>query len=480
MDYVKRNLPWFLAVLLMVVAAVWVTNRPQEVEIVSVVSEELTEILAVSGQVRGATESKLAPETSGTLTQVAVQEGEKVKAGQVLARLDQSRLKAAAEESAQKVQVAKAQLAVASRGPLSSELEEARSEAARREKVAAATLESARQRLAQAREGPRVEQVRQARAELQQARATRQQRARDLTRQQELYSQGAVSQQTFEQARTALEEAEAAEERARQRLTELQVGTRPEELEQARQEVARAEAELRGARTTGQSQVQQLLDRPRPEDIELARAQLQQAQAAEKVAQEQLDQTVVRAPYDGVVGRKLLHVGDLAGPNAPVLTLASRPNLEVRVDIDESELGRVEVGQEAEVRASGFSEPFQARVAEFAGEVDSLKGTIEARLNPVQAPDWLVSGQTVDVNIILSPKGPKLLVPLTSVVLLGDEARVFMIEADRLKEKKVSVLSPTEKGYLVESGLEAGQTVVRYPQGLKDGQKVRTKRSDWP
>jgi HlyD family secretion protein len=480
MDFLKRNIPWVLAVVVFATAALWMSRRPQEVEVVSVATDQLSELLAVSGQVRGRTESKLAPETSGTIKEILVKEGDQVSAGQILAKLNQDRLQAAWEQAAKQVEVAQAQLSVASRGPLPSELEEVRSEVARREQVAQASLESARQRLAEAQTGPRSEQKKQAAAELAQATADRQQQTRDLKRQKELYQQGAVSKQGYEQSLTALARAQAAEERAGQRLAELRTGTRPEQLEQARQEVAQARAEAQAAQRTGQSQIQQLLDRPRAEDVSLAQSQLEQAQASLGLAKEQLDQAVIKAPYGGVIGRKLLDEGDQSSPNAPVLTLASLPNLEIRVEIDESERSRLKMGQEAVVRASGFPDSFQAEVVEFAGEVDSVKGTLEARLNLQNPPDWLVPGQTVDVNIVLSPQSERLMVPLTCVILLGDKAQVLIVDGGRLQERTVRVSSPTEKGYLVESGLEPGELVVRYPQGLKNGDTIRAERADWP
>ena len=478
MELLKRYGPGLLLLFVLVGAAVWANKRPTKVEVVKVATDTLTEVLAVSGQVRGRTDSQLAPEAAGTISEVLVQEGEQVKAGQVLAKLNQARLSANRDQAAKQVEVARAQLEVAQRGPLPSELEEVRSESARRQSVAAASLESARQGLQEAQVGPREEQVKQAAADLKRAQADLEQRRRDLARQKELYQQGAVSQQTFEQSQTAEEQASASVEATRQRLTELQVGTRPEQLEQARQEVA--EAELAAAKRTGESQIQQLLDRPRPEDVELARAQLEQAQAALQVAEEQLAQAVVKAPYDGLIGRKLLDEGDQAGPNAPILTMASLPGLEIRVDIDESERARVKLGQTAEVRAPGYPESFQAEVTEFAGEIDSVQGTLEARLFPKETPGWLVPGQTVDVNILLSSESERLLVPLTSVSLIGNGAKVLTVENGRLKERQVQVSSPTEKGYLIQSGVEAGEQVVRYPQGLQEGQKVRIERGDWP
>lgn len=479
MDYLKRNIPWVIAILVLVLGTFWFQSRPPEVKVVQAKSKELAEILAVSGQVRGREESRLAPEVNGTVAAIKVEEGQLVEAGEILAKLNTDRLQAQYEQAQQRVSVARAQLEVASRGPLESELAEVRSEIQKAETVANANLASARQQLLEAERGPREELVEQARAERSQAVAELEQRQREFQRQQELFQRGAISKQTFEQSETALKQSRSALARTRQRVAELQT-TRPEQVARARESVRAAEADLAAAQTTGQARLQQLRDRPRPEDVSLAEAQLQEAQAALEIAKEQLEQGIVKAPYQGTVGKKLLRVGDAAGPNAPIFTFASQPSLEVRVEIDESERARVEKGMTGVVRASGYPESFEATVAEFAAEIDSLKGTLEVRLFAQNPPAWLLPGQTVDVNILLSEQKQRLLVPLTSVVLEGDRSKVFTVEDGKIAQRDIDVSSPSEEGYLVLSGLNAEDWVVLYPQGFEVGQSVRTEQTEFP
>ena len=480
MEFAKRNSPWVVAVVLMLLVAVWVQNRPPSAEVVHPRQESLAELLTVSGQVHGVEESQLAPEIAGTVEEILVAEGEPVKGGQVVARLDTSKLQAQVEQAQKKVKVAAAQLDVASRPPLPSEFQEIRSEVEKAEKVAQANLESARQRLLEAQRGPREEQVQRAQAELKRLEADTEQKLREQSRQKELFQKGAISKQAYEQSTTLLEQAQAAQQQAGQQLLELKRGTRPEELAQAGEAVRAAEAERLAAGRTGEARLQQLRDKPRPEDISLAQAQLEDARAGLQVARQQLEQAKVKAPYDGVVGRRLLRAGDPAGPNAPILTFSSQPALEIRVEIDESERSRVEPGMKAQVKAAGYPEPFQATVRDSAAEIDSLKGTLEVRLVPDTVPQWLLPGQTVDVNIIVSPEGEKLLVPLTAVKLDGDGSKALVVVGGRVQEKPIKVSSPSRKGYLVLDGLTPEDLVVQYPQGFQDGQSVRTEDGNFP
>lgn len=478
-DFFKKYLPSLVVLGLILAVALWVRGRPSQAEVVHPKVENLSEILAASGQVRGKEESKLAPEVAGTVAEINIEEGDKVKKGQVLARLDTGRLEAAVQQATERVRVARAQLDIAGRKPLPAEFEELRSQNRQAEEKATAALESARQQLLESQRGPRVEQIRQARADLAQAQADSDQKARDLVRQQELYSKGAISKQAYEQSHTLASEASAARERAQQRLDELTNGTRPEQLERNQQAVASAQADLEAAKSTGAARMQQLQDRPRPEDVELARAQVQEAQAALTLAKKQKDQAQITAPYDGTVGRKLLRPGDPAGPNAPILTIASAPALEIRVELDESERSRVKKNMKAEVRAGGYDKPFTATVQEFAGEIDSVKGTLEARLQPSETPSWLLPGQTVDVNIILKPPAERMIIPLTCVMLEADSASVYVVEDGKIKRAPIKVSSPSQSGYLVSEGLQKSDTVVMFPQSFKEGQRVRLKLTDF-
>jgi hypothetical protein len=126
------------------------------------------------------------------------------------------------------------------------------------------------------------------------------------------------------------------------------------------------------------------------------------------------------------------------------------------------------------VRAQGFGDDFEARLTRLGAEVDSVRGTLEAYLDPVKAPSWAVPGQSVDVNLILADKAPRALIPLTCVVQRGERAEVMVVEKGRTRFREVELSSPTQQGYLLRRGLDSKDLVVLSPQGLVEGQKVRT------
>ncbi len=474
MSSIKRWLPGLLLLTIVIVGALALRSRAPLVEVTVPQKETLAEVIALSGRVHGVEESQLAPEASGTLKSILVEEGQSVKAGERLAELDQARLRTILQQAQERVKVSKAQLAIAERKPLPSEIEQVRSETEGQRNASQANLGKAREALLELQRGPRPEQIEQARATLREASAEAEQRQREAARQANLVAQGAVSRQTAEQAQTLARTAQESRANAQARLAELQNGTRPEQVAQARQEVKAAEALLTEADRAGAARLKQILELPRVEDIELAKAQIAEAQISASTAQKQLEQADILAPYDGVVGKRLLRVGDQAGPNAPVFTFSSRPNLEVRVDVDESDRPRLRKGLKAQVRANGFEETFEAELAETAPEIDSLRGTLEARLRTPKPPEWLVPGQTVDVNLILDEQKPRLVLPLTCVILRGEKAEVAVVQDGIVSFRAVEISSPLKQGYLIRSGLKGDESVVLAPQGLSEGQKVRT------
>ena len=184
---------WLFVVLVVALAVYGLRGRPTSVEVVQPSSEELAEVIALSGQVRGVQESQLAPEVVGTVRALLVSEGESVKKGQKLALLDTDRLQAQYQQTLQRVRVAEAQLALASRSPLPSEVEQVRSEVEAQKLAAKAALASAQQKLLESETGPRMEQQDQARAALRQAKAESEQSAREAQRQAKLLLEGAVA-----------------------------------------------------------------------------------------------------------------------------------------------------------------------------------------------------------------------------------------------------------------------------------------------
>ena len=185
-----------------------------------------------------------------------------------------------------------------------------------------------------------------------------------------------------------VDQAAAQVEARRQQLAKLKAGNRPEEIDKARAEVEAARARAKAARDTWQ-RLQRLVQKklasreevetaasnanaaqaqleaaqaalrlmeagPRKEDIAAAQADLKAAEAALALARQNLANTELHAPADGVIRTRILEPGDMASPLKPALTLAFINPVWVRAYLPESLLGKVKPGMPVSIVTDSY------------------------------------------------------------------------------------------------------------------------------
>jgi HlyD family secretion protein len=296
---------------------------------------------------------ELAFNNSERIADVLVQEGDHVRQGQVLARLDTRRLEP---------QVAQAEAQAAAQRQIVERLRHG----SRPEEIAQAEAEVAAQRqiVERLRHGSRPEEIAQARANLESAKADAANARRQYERLKPLLDRpvgGAVSQQEVDNAKAAWDVAEAKLVVTQKALALAVAGPRPEEV---------AEAEARLVAT--QKALALTIAGPRPEEIAEAAARLQAAEAQLALLQQQLADAQLVAPVHGIVRTRLMEPGEMASPQKPVFSLAVTDPKWVRAYVSEPDLGKVSPGMAASVVVDSFPERrfdgwvgFISPVAEF-------------------------------------------------------------------------------------------------------------------
>jgi HlyD family secretion protein len=200
-----------------------------------------------------------------------------------------------------------------------------------------------------------------------------------------------------------------------------------------------------------------------------ARAAAERAVSAVALAQAHLDQTVLKAPFDGVVADTFVEEGEWTSPSPPalpippVLDLIDTRSIYVSAPMDEVDSGRIKRGQPA--RLTVDSRPglhFAARVVEVAPYVvDRLEQNrtveIEIELDDDAVAASLLPGTSADAEVILSGKDGVLRVPTASLIEGG---KVLVLERGRLVEKALQLGLRNWDFTEVTSGLEEGARVV--------------------
>jgi HlyD family secretion protein len=317
--------------------------------------------LAVTGQIEG-TGVDAGTRLGGRVMEVRVEEGDTVKAGDVLVCLEPYEAEAAVYAARAKVAQAEATLEKLRTGATAEQLRQAE-----------AAVAQARERYEMAKRGARTQERRQAEAGVAAARALRDQRRSDYERLRKLYEQDAISEQQYEQARTAYEAAEAEYQRVAQQANLVEEGPREEEIGMAKAALDQAQAMLDELRVGA-----------RKEDIQAAEAALNAAKADLARAETALKEMVVVSPRDGVVESVDVEAGDLVKPG-PVVRIVDPDDLELRVYVSAGALGRIRLGQKVPITTDSLGdETFEGTVAQIATEGEYTPRNLQTEEERVQ------------------------------------------------------------------------------------------------
>ena len=209
-------------------------------------------------------------------------------------------------------------------------------------------------------------------------------------------------------------------------------------------------------------------------DYELANAQVKLAEAAVELANIQLDETVIRAPIDGVVAEVYVKVGDIASP-AGAVALVLSDGLEASFEVEESRIGMVQEGQPASIRVTAYpDEDFPAVVTSVAPAADKTSHTFTVKVTPENRDGKLRSGMYADVSLLVDEKQAVVMVPNAALTQVGDQDVVYVVEDNVAWQRNVIPGAGNEQQFTeIVEGINAGETVVIAGQAnLVDGTNV--------
>jgi HlyD family secretion protein len=330
--------------------------------------------------------------------------------------------------------------------------------------------------------------------------------------------------------RAAYEQAKGAVANARAYLDELQHGSRPEEVQQAQHNLDEARATLANDKLTldrtkelasgGVVSRQQLDDAtakfdadqqrvnslekafqlsrigPRAEEIERAQGALMQAKGQLDYAQSQLDATVIRAPVTGTILDRTAEKGELitaqfasaaaGGPQGSVVSLADLNDLQVELDIAQSDFSRLGPTQKGIVTTDAYPDKqYDGQIAQISPEANRQKATVQVKvqvLNPGKYPDvQLRPEMNATVRFLANdlPKNTKdpsgVFVPSSGIRDRDGKKIVLLAYNGKAVARQVQVVGQRADGALVD-GLVGGERVITTaPPTLKDGDKIKIK-----
>lgn len=308
-----------------------------------------------------------------------------------------------------------------------------------------AQLEAAEANLARVVAGATEEELAQARAAVQQAELAVERLGDVLSRQEQLFAQGVIPEETILSVRTEYEVARLQYETAKQQLQRVERGATEEERR-------------------------------------AVRAQVQQAEVAVHLAEQQLADTVIRAPFSGLLAARPVQVGTLVGAGTPVAAIVDIEQVIIEAGVSEREINQLAVGQPVRVFVDALGG------AQFAGVVDAVAPVADQQTRnfPVRfrvdnSEHLLKPGMIARVEVVLDDAPVGVAVPQAAVVQRGGRSVVYVLESTGsgvgvsgqhvVRERAVTVGTPTA-GLVAVTGVSVGELVVLAPDTLRDGMIV--------
>lgn len=417
---------------------------------VPVESKNVTLRITASGTVVPIQSVNLSPKTSGQLAELLVEQGDSVKQGQIIARMDNADLQAQLIQSRANLAKAEAQLAQARAGSRSEEIGQAR-----------ARLAQAEAQLAEALAGSRLEEIAQAQAQVDAAASRVNLTSARVQRNSQLAQQGAISQDQLDEVLSDDRSARASLREARRGLALLQNGTRSEEI-----------AQRRAAVTEARQALLQMENGTRPEEIAQAEASVTAAVGQLKAVQVQMEDTIIRAPFPGVVTQKYATEGAFVTPTTSASSTASATSssivaiargVEIIAEVPEVDVGQIKQGQSVEIVADAYPDQvFKGRVRLISPEavVEQNVTSFQVRVTIDTGKNELRSGMNVDVTFLGEALKDALIVPTVAIVTEEGKTGVLVPdESSKAQFRPVTIGPSIQDQTQILSGVTEGERV---------------------
>ncbi len=418
---------------------------PVAVEVANVSTGNIANILNYTGDLEPETSLSLVSIVSGAIEEVMVKAGDEVRAGDPILRIEDTTYRAQLKQAEAGLTVAQANLQKMLNGPRQEQIEMARVglEAAQAQMEGVTTLTDDERTIAAA-------QLAQAEAALRLAQAQY-----DKIK---WAGQASMTPQALqlEQATIAYQTAKAA--------YDMQENPDSTTLAQLRAAVRQAELNLKLAE-----------DPFTDEDYALARASVSQAEGVVALAQYQVDNVILRAPFDGVIAEVYATVGAVGGPQLPAVKLISK-DLKVKIEIPENQISQVYEAQPAALKVAAYpGEDFPGFVESIAPAADTTSHTFSADVGVQNEGGKLRAGMFATVAILLDEHANVILIPRSAVVDVDGQPAVYVVSAD----EQTVMLRPVKTGLVddgnieITDGLSVGETIVTAGlNNLSDGAKI--------
>jgi HlyD family secretion protein len=214
---------------------------------------------------------------------------------------------------------------------------------------------------------------------------------------------------------------------------------------------------------------------PGGSDYVMAQTQLNQARANLDTAESRLSYATITAPRDGVLITRAVERGTVAQPGKALLVLAPTGEVQLVLQIDERNLGKIAVGQKAVASADAYPDQrFAAVISYINPGIDITRASVEVKLTVSDPPDYLRQDMTVSVDIEVASRNDTMVLPTRSVHdALSGAPWVLGLKGRRAVKRPVRLGIRGNTEVEILEGLSAGEVAIPQNSGVLTGQRIR-------
>jgi RND family efflux transporter MFP subunit len=210
------------------------------------------------------------------------------------------------------------------------------------------------------------------------------------------------------------------------------------------------------------------------EEVRNRQALLAQRRAEVAIAKQQLEETTVKAPFDGIIQERRASQGEYLSVGAPVATVVRSDILRLKLDIPERRASLVKEGQPVRLTVTGDTNLYRGEIKRLSPIVSELNRMLQVEAD-VPNPGRLRPGFFAQADIVVSTDEPALTVPLDALVTFAGVEKVLTIKEGKAQERPVSSGRRGANWVEILTGLKPGEAVVRNPGNLRTGEPVVVK-----
>ncbi len=219
-----------------------------------------------------------------------------------------------------------------------------------------------------------------------------------------------------------------------------------------------------------------------------AEASIKYAEANVRASEVQLEYTLIRAPFDGVVMTKNANVGEVISPfgaavgsRGAIVTVADMTSLEVEADVSESNIEKIKEGMSCEITLDAYPDRrYSGYVNKIVPTADRAKATVLTKVRFKDRDERVLPEMRAKVNFLKEEKeqkekntSPKISVPASSITSRSGQKVVFVVSGEKVTETAVTLGEVMGNRIEIKKGVAPGEKVVLHPsEKLATGNKI--------